>query len=212
MTIKKKNETSRREFVQGITGAAFAGALAAVPCLGKALPFSGQNAEAAAAGGERLVAPCGLYCGACPMYLASQEKDDQKLKDMMRQFGSGKMQFKQEDLLCDGCIGGGRVAVFCRKCAMRTCADEKADVTRCSDCAEFPCSKITNFNNDGMLHHSEVLANLRQIRQRGIKEWTRFEEDRWSCPKCRNKISWYDKACSKCGASRSERLFPLKQV
>ncbi len=217
--VDKKNEaTSRREFVQGITGAALAGALASAPCLGKAWSVSGQSASAAAADksaetvGERLVAPCGLYCGACPMYLASQEKDEQKVKDMMRQFAGSKMQFKPEDLLCDGCIGGGRVAVFCRKCAMRSCADEKANVTRCSDCTEFPCSKVTNFNNDGMQHHSEVLANLRQIRQMGIKEWTRFEEDRWSCPQCRNKISWYDKACSKCGASRSGRLFPLKQA
>jgi hypothetical protein len=218
MTNQKRECTSRRKFVQGIAGTAVAGALISAPCIGKAFILSGQNASTPGAdkpaegSGERLVAPCGLYCGACPMYLASQEKDDQKFKALMQQFSAGKMQFKQEDLLCDGCIGGGRVAVFCRKCAMRSCADEKANVTRCSDCTEFPCSKITNFNNDGMQHHSEVMANIRQIREMGIKKWTRYEEDRWSCPQCRTRISWYDKACSKCGAKRSDRLFPLKQA
>jgi hypothetical protein len=213
MTKKNEECPSRRTFVKG-----FACAFASAPCFGKAFALANQAASVAAAGkpeegsGERLVAPCGLYCGACPMYLASQEKDEQKFEALMKQFSGSKMQFKREDLLCDGCIGGGRVAAFCRKCAMRSCAEAKTDVTRCSDCTEYPCSKITGFNNDGMLHHAEVLANLRQIRAMGITKWTRSEEDRWSCPQCRTKISWYDKACSKCGAKRSDRLFPLKQV
>jgi hypothetical protein len=84
-------------------------------------------------------------------------------------------------------------------------------VTRCADCPDFPCSRITSFNNDGMLHHAEVLENCRQLRNVGIKEWAKREEERWSCPRCRAAISWYDRACSRCGAKRSERLFPLKQ-
>jgi predicted amidophosphoribosyltransferase len=63
-----------------------------------------------------------------------------------------------------------------------------------------------------MQHHAEVLTNLRIIREMGIRKWTLSEEDRWSCPQCRAKISWYDKACSKCGSKRSDRLFPLKQA
>ncbi|MBN1569890.1 MAG: DUF3795 domain-containing protein [Acidobacteria bacterium] len=216
MNTKNKECTSRREFVQEVAGVA--GALVCAPCLGRAFALSAQDAAAKGTNkadegsGELLVAPCGLYCGACPMYLASQEKDDQKLKAIMQQFGGGKMQLKREDLLCDGCIGGGRVAAFCRKCEMRSCAEGKPNVTRCSDCSEFPCTRITSFNNDGMQHHSEVLSNLRRLKGMGIKEWTEYEEDRWRCPQCRTKLSWYDKACSKCGAKRSERLFPLKQA
>jgi hypothetical protein len=218
MITKDKQCPSRREFVREVAGVAVAGALVCAPCMGRAFVLSAQGAAAKGTNtavqgnGELLVAPCGLYCGACPMYLASQEKDDQKLKAIMQQFGGGKMQLKQEDLVCDGCIGGGRVAAFCRKCAMRSCAEEKPNVTRCSDCSEFPCSRITNFNNDGMQHHSEVLSNLRRLKEVGIKEWTKNEEDRWRCPQCRTKLSWYDKACSKCGAKRSDRLFPLKQA
>jgi rubrerythrin len=63
-----------------------------------------------------------------------------------------------------------------------------------------------------MLHHSEVLANLRQIKEMGMKKWTQREEDRWRCPQCKTFLSWYDPACPKCGAKRSERLFPLRKA
>ena len=94
---------------------------------------------------------------------------------------------------------------------MRDCAAKKQDVTRCSDCQEFPCSLITNFNNDGMLHHAEVLENCRSLREMGINEWAKREAERWSCPQCRGKISWYDAACSHCGAERSGQLFALER-
>jgi hypothetical protein len=61
------------------------------------------------------------------------------------------------------------------------------------------------------LHHAELLHNLRNIRKMGIKDWTKHEQERWKCPECRNSISWYDKACSNCGAKRSERLFALRK-
>jgi hypothetical protein len=213
MATEKKESSSRRKFVQEITCA-----LVSAPCIGSAIALSAQDPAAAQGqkavqgSGERLVAPCGLYCGACPMYLDSQERSDQRTKALMQKFSGGKVQFKQEDLLCDGCIAGGRVASFCRKCAIRACAESKPNVTRCSDCPDFPCSRITGFNNDGMVHHSEVLSNLRRIKEIGMKEWTKYEEDRWHCPQCHASLSWYDEACSKCGAKRSDRLFRLKQV
>jgi hypothetical protein len=70
---------------------------------------------------------------------------------------------------------------------------------------------VTDFNNDGMLHHAEVLENCRGLRERGIARWTRHEEERWSCPECQARISWYDPKCARCGAARSERLFPLRR-
>jgi hypothetical protein len=225
MAIEKDECTTRRMFVKEAAVAVVAGTALvgldvlslSTPCMGGEHFLTAQNAAVAGAksaaegSGELLVAPCGLYCGACPMYLASQDKDGERFKDLLKQFSAGKMQLKQEDLLCDGCIANGRVASFCRKCALRSCAAGKSNVTRCSDCAEFPCAKITDFNNDGMLHHAEVLANLRQIKEKGVKEWTKSEEDRWRCPQCRKSLGWYDRECSKCGTKRSDRLFPLKQ-
>jgi len=194
--------SSRRKFVKDITAMAAVGALS---CLKTARPAEKGSTEA-------LVAPCGLYCGACPMYLATRDNDQQRIDAMLKQFGARDMKLSLADVQCDGCIAGGRVASFCRKCAMRECAESKPDVTRCSDCSDFPCSKVTNFNNDGMLHHAEVLENCRRLRQAGIKQWAKLEAEKWSCPKCKANIGWYDASCAKCGAPRSDRLFPLKKA
>jgi len=184
---------TRREFVIGMAGATVAGA------------FADQRSN------EKLVAPCGLYCGACPMYIATQQKDDKKVQAMMKQFGRANMP--ADDMLCDGCIGGGRLAVFCRKCEILSCASKKSPQSkRCFDCSDFACDRINKFNNDGMLHHAEVLPNLRQIRSVGLNKWAKLEEEKWSCPKCKSPVTWYDPACSKCGEKRSERLFPLKKA
>jgi hypothetical protein len=45
---------------------------------------------------EKLVAPCGLYCGACPMYIATQQKDDRHIQALMKQFG--KANIAMEDV------------------------------------------------------------------------------------------------------------------
>jgi len=179
---------TRREFVAGVACcAAVAGKLA------------GQ--ETGNAKNEILVAPCGLFCGACRAYLATLENNDESRP------GS-----KQPSMQCDGCLGGGRAPAHISKCEIRACAANKTKTGRCSECAEFPCSRITDFNNDGMQHHGEVLENLRQLRTMGIKDWTKHEEDRWACPKCQAKLSWYDAECPKCKTPRSDKLFPLKKA
>ena len=178
---------TRREFVCGVSCATIAGNLI------------GQ--ETGDSKNENLVAPCGLYCGACSAYLTTQEI----------RVGTGKAK-AGIGMQCDGCLGGGRTPAHVPKCAIRECSEAKTKSRRCSECADFPCSRITDFNNDGMQHHSEVLTNLRQLRTMGIKDWTKYEEDRWSCPKCRTKLSWYDVECPECKTSRSERLFPLKKA
>jgi hypothetical protein len=45
-----------------------------------------------------------------------------------------------------------------------------------------------------------------------MKKWTKYEEERWHCPQCKTPLSWYEAQCSKCGAKRSEKLFPLKKA
>jgi len=182
---------TRRKFVAGITCCA--------ACAAAAGKLAGQTDDATKK--ENLVAPCGLYCGACRAVLSTQEGN-----------AAPKSGSKMPSMECDGCLGGGRVLAHVTKCAIRECAASKTKSRRCSECAEFPCSRITDFNNDGAQHHSEVLANLRQLRTMGIKDWTKYEEDRWRCPKCQTKLSWYDAECPKCKAPRPDKLFPLKKA
>ena len=189
---------TRREFVAGVACTAVAGKLI------------GQETDTAKK--EILVASCGLYCGACPMYLATQENDPTRLESVKKQGGYGAFMasLPWEDLQCDGCLSGGRLASFCRECAIRDSATDKTATRRCSECAEFSCDRITRFSNSGMPHHYEALENLRRLRTMGIANWTKYEEDRWRCSKCRTMFSWFDPECPKCNAPRSDKLFPLR--
>ena len=186
--------TSRRKFVKEIAGVAVAGAPVSAPCVCRAFAVSAQDAagtgqrKSAVGGGEKLVAPCGLYCGACPMYLATQENSQQRLNAFAQQFSAGKMQLKLEDVLCDGCYWRRPRGLLLPRCASGPALRADVNVTRCSDCSDVPCTKVTNFNNDGMQHHSEVLENLRRVREIGISRWTKYEEDRWHCHQCKGKL------------------------
>jgi hypothetical protein len=208
MGILKRGNMTRRAFIQGMAGITVGCTYLHLDCLAA---FA-SNSKNATPNKKHLVAVCGVYCGACPMYIATQSKEEEKQKALLNQFSSGPMTLKMEDILCDGCIGNGSVASFCRNCAMRLCPNDKQDVVRCSDCQDFPCSRITDFNNDGMPHHGEVLHNLRQIKEMSIQKWAEYDEERWQCPKCKSPMSWYDSKCSECGAPRSEKLFTLREV
>ena len=215
MALSKKGIMTRRKFIKGMAGTAVCctcfrlDSLTVYAGISATGDEKGEKATKVGNDKEQLVAVCGLYCGACPMYLATQSNDEQKQKELLKRFSSGPMKLKLEDVLCDGCIGNGRVASFCLNCAIRKCPNDKQNITLCSDCPDFPCSRITDFNNDGMPHHGEVLENLRQIRNMGIKKWAKHEEERWQCPQCQQPMSWYDSKCSNCETPRSERLFSL---
>ncbi|MEJ2110567.1 MAG: DUF3795 domain-containing protein [Acidobacteriota bacterium] len=189
--------------------------LAGIACTGafaglKTMAAPNPEPKSATAGkGEQLIAVCGTYCGACPMYINNQPGDQQKRKEMFERYAGGPMRMNLDTLVCDGCLSGGNLAFHCQNCKMRLCATEKPDVTRCSDCSDFPCSLLTDFSNDGKLHHVELPDNLRNLQKMGIKEWARYEQERWTCPECSNPLSWYDAVCSDCGAKRSGKLFSL---
>ncbi len=150
---------------------------------------------------EHLVAVCGLYCGACRVYRAWHDKNQERLNELASQRG-----WAQEDFHCEGCLSGGSLTKYCRDCAIRLCPQSKAGVTRCADCPDFPCERIIAFNNDGVRHHAEVLANIRRQQKIGIKAWLKEQEERWCCANCGAPVEWYARPCPKCGAPQPHRL------
>ena len=159
--------------------------------------------------GEHLVAVCGLYCGACSIYRAWRDNNRERLEEMRQGMSSRGQVVTLDDLQCDGCLGQGHRTPFCQQCAIRLCPNDKPGVTRCSDCPDFPCSRITDFNNDGMRHHAEVLDNLRRMQETGLEAWLREEEERWRCPHCQAPVDWYARSCFQCGTEQPYRLPPL---
>ncbi len=184
---------TRRELMRGALGAGIA--LAGIGS-GNA---AGNADEEEGKGKEHLAAVCGTYCGACPSYMATHSEDEQIHRS--NPWGD-----------CDGCLGGGKLAAHCRACQMRRCAASKPGVTRCSDCEELPCYRVTSLiDAGGYPHRKEYLPNLASIREVGAQEWAKKEEERWRCPQCRLPMSWYDTECARCGEPRSASLFALSE-
>jgi hypothetical protein len=115
-----------------------------------------------------------------------------------------------DGLVCDGCLSGGKLAGHCQMCNIRLHALKTQNNSRCTDCEELPCYRIKGLINMGRyLHRDEYLPNLKKMREMGVEEWVKYEEERWHCPKCSLPMSWYDAECVGCGAPRSEHIFSL---
>jgi len=148
---------------------------------------------------------CGLNCGACPVGLANERDDTVALARMAREWGT-----EPSLLVCGGCRGDATIA-FCARCGMRKCAMSRG-YDFCSQCPEFPCETLAGFRNDDMPHHSVVIRNLKRIGELGVKRWLEGENDRWSCPSCSRRFSWYESKCASCGGPLIDAVAEEKQV
>ena len=93
------------------------------------------------------IAYCGLDCGKCPAFIATQNDDDNARKKTAgyyhKQFG---FDVKAEDINCDGCLTeGGRLFDYCMTCEIRKCCGEK-DLDNCTQCDEKPCERLNRFH------------------------------------------------------------------
>jgi hypothetical protein len=211
----EKNRITRRNFVKGMAVTTIYCACFPMNSLADSAGNSASSIKEVQAKGH-LAAACGTYCGACPAYIAKHSQDEQIKKNLQ------KRQTKRlegvppsnwmDGLLCDGCVSGGKLAGHCQRCNIRLCALNNQDDSRCSDCEELPCYRITNLINMGSyLHRKEYLPNLKKIREMGVQEWVKYEEERWRCSNCRLPMSWYDSNCTRCGNVRSGLLFPIPE-
>ena len=141
---------------------------------------------------QKLLGVCGLYCGACYHYRASFPEGKHLLTEAARQ---GKTL---PGFTCQGCRADHRyLHSGCVHCQIRACADEH-QVPHCGLCSEFPCNKITAFQNDGRVHHLDVLTQLEDLKEKGIDRWLAEQEQRWTCS-CGTPFSWYEEHCQHCG-------------
>ena len=146
-----------------------------------------------------LVAACGLYCGSCGIYLATQENDTEKLLQyaivLNQSYG---------ETLCDGCKSD-RKSEFCyRKCLFVTCTQNRG-IEFCGTCEEYPCKDLTEFQSK-MPHRIDILEFQNWLKEIGLGKWLIEMKENYSCPKCNTVNSAYDIACRKCGHTPSCRF------
>ena len=226
MESDKKKNITRRTFVKNVTGTTLCCACLPFEVLTDStrtpqnINEERKNAEMSSTGQVHLAAACGTYCGACPAYIAKHGEDNYIKMRLQKKSSSGPTKPQKgippsnwmDGLLCDGCLSGGTLAAHCQNCAIRLCAADKQKNSRCTDCEDLPCHRITFLINMGhYLHRKEYLPNLKKMHEMGVQEWVKYEEERWRCPKCGLSMSWYDAECVGCGEPRSEDLFPLKK-
>ncbi|MEN8135119.1 MAG: DUF3795 domain-containing protein [Thermodesulfobacteriota bacterium] len=143
------------------------------------------------------ISPCGLYCGVCGVYQATQDRNQKFLKVLLKMYKaslSGADHLTTEDLLCDGCRSERR-SFFCRTCSIRDCSNEKK-ISGCHECNRFPCEHIKNFLVP--TGKKVILRSIPYRRRNGTRKWIEDEEARYLCPGCNNKLFRGAKHCGEC--------------
>ena len=139
---------------------------------------------------KTIASVCGLYCGACSIYIATTE-DPARLKKHASYFKTS-----EEELKCYGCRAEKR-AIFCQNCNLKSCAANYG-VEFCGECPEFPCQEFKNFQAE-YPHRNEIWQDMENIKKIGVNKWLKEAAENYSCSKCGTVNSPYDCKCRKCG-------------
>ena len=150
-----------------------------------------------------LIAPCGLYCGVCAIYIAHRD-NNQKFKERLANLYKGNIAGKgtlpnsenlsADDIRCRGCLSDERF-MHCRQCEIRNCTKEKG-FSGCHQCDEFPCHHIENFPMT--VGKRVIFRAIPYWREAGTEKWIQDEEARYICPNCGNKVFRGALKCNQC--------------
>lgn len=89
---------------------------------------------------SKMIAFCGIDCGECPAYKATQTDNSKKLAEVAKEWSSDELKLGPKDVLCDGCHSE-RVFRWAHSCTTRQCGLEKG-VENCAQCDEYLCDKL----------------------------------------------------------------------
>jgi hypothetical protein len=145
-----------------------------------------------------LLAPCGLYCGVCAVYISHRDnnlKFKEKLVNVYK-----PMTSSIDDVECTGCLSDGVVFEYCKNCPIKSCVKEK-ELEGCHQCETWPCKIIKRFPIP--VGKQVIMRAIPQWRDYGTEKWVEKEENRYHCPDCGNPLFRGVRRCNKCGISVS---------
>lgn len=145
---------------------------------------------------KALLAPCGLYCGVCAIYIAHRDnnlKFKEKLMNVYKPFVE-----TVDDVQCLGCLSDEVVFGYCQTCPIKSCVKEK-ELDGCYQCDEWPCKHIKRFPI--AVGKKVIMRAIPQWRELGTEKWVEQEEMRYQCPECRIPLFRGVKRCRNCGIS-----------
>lgn len=156
-----------------------------------------------------LMAPCGLYCGACGVYIATRDGNEKFKAVMGNLYGT-----KPEDTQCYGCMQPDppkKMYGYCKSCNIRACVISRGFYS-CHQCSEWPCDRINNF---GFATGVRVMKRTIPIwracvaelgDEQGSVKWAHLECERYHCPNCGQSLFRGAQHCRKCKAQLADKL------
>jgi len=158
---------------------------------------------------KNLMAPCGLYCGVCGVYIATRDGNEKFKTIMGNLYGT-----KPEDTECLGCMQHDppkKLYAYCKSCKIRDCVKSK-NYYSCHQCEEWPCSRINNF---GFVTGIRVMKRTIPIwrekvaeygDEKGSIEWARGECKRYQCYSCGKPLFRGAQTCRACKKPVADEL------
>jgi len=142
---------------------------------------------------KELVAPCGMNCAICSGYLAL--KHEMKTKGIRMPY-------------CKGCRPRGKICAFLKKkCELLL----NNKVRFCYECKNFPCDKLLHLDKRYRTYfRMSMVENLKTIKEEGIQEFLKMEEEKWKCPECGGVICCHNGICFSCSLDKlkaKEKLY-----
>ena len=132
-----------------------------------------------------LIAPCGMNCALCSAFLA--RKYELKKRGIMRSY-------------CAGCRPQERNCAFMKKSCERL---GNGLVQYCYECTEYPCRRLKHLDKRYRTnYHMSMIENLDSIREQGMEQFLKREEEKWRCSECSGTISCHGGLCFKCGVEK----------
>jgi len=156
-----------------------------------------------------LMAPCGLYCGACGIYIATRNGNE-KFRTVM----ANLYQTKPEETECFGCMQPDppkKLYGYCQTCQIRDCVKSKGFYS-CHQCREWPCALIQNFSLATGLRVMKRTIPVWRAKvaehgdEEGNVEWVRSELERYHCPSCGEPLFRGAQRCRACKSSVADEL------
>ncbi|TFF99861.1 MAG: DUF3795 domain-containing protein [Promethearchaeota archaeon] len=142
---------------------------------------------------KELLAPCGLYCGVCAIYIAHRDNNIKFKKALLPVYKAFAKSI--DDIACTGCLSDGTVFPVCEHCPIKDCVKEKG-IDGCHQCDEWPCKYIENFPL--AVGRKVIYRTIPTWRELGDEEFVKQEEERYHCPECGNPLFRGAKRCNKC--------------
>lgn len=143
--------------------------------------------------GSDIIGRCGLYCGACPIYLGARGDTDAS------RYVLEEWKLPEEAIECGGCRALTQESSG-SKCELVPCMDGKG-LEYCSGCAEYEDGSCAKFIKSEEMCRSigiDLRENLKRLSDVGEEAWLAEQEKRWSCPDCGSPFFWQAKRCPSC--------------